>query len=147
MGHESSQDSQEMFHTCKPLLTIEDARQQGFQAHQLELRVSSDLRARAMARGRRARPREGLVLWSARFACVFQACERKAIDKYWRLFTICALSLWSVATIERLFLGPGGASKSADDYDDYEYYSSADIFLPPECFAADSFRVVGETVS
>ena len=27
---------------------------------------------------------------------------------------------------------PGGASKS-DDYDDYEYYSSADIFLPPEC--------------
>ena len=78
----------------------------------------------------------------------FQACDLKAIDSYWPLFTTCPLSPWlrrDDPSLAVVVCSPGGASKSADDYDDYEYYSSADTFLPPDCFAASSFRVVGIT--
>ena len=71
---------------------------------------------------------------SPRYGYVFQACELKAIDSYWPLRR-------DDPSLAVAVCSPGGASKSADYYDDYEYYSSADIFLRPKCFAASSFFV------
>ena len=38
---------------------------------------------------------------------------------------------WNDSFLPVVVCSPGGASKSADYYDDYEYYSSTDILLPP----------------